>query len=65
MSKPIRYFIYFLIGVGLYFILENKDGGESLEAFHGKAPMIILGLVAAMVVLRVMVERIKKKKDEQ
>ncbi len=65
MSKPIRYIIYFLIGLSLYFILEKKDGGESLEAIHQQAPMIILGLIAVMVVLRVIVERKRKKNDEQ
>jgi hypothetical protein len=63
MSKPLRYLLYFGIGLGLYFFLEWKDGGQTLESVHQVAPMIILGVVAVMVILKIFVER-KRKKNE-
>ncbi|MFY0601070.1 MAG: hypothetical protein JXR03_15445 [Cyclobacteriaceae bacterium] len=61
-KKQYRYFLYLGIGVILYFALERKDGGESLDKFHDKAPAIILIVVVLLLVLNFIKSRREKKK---
>ncbi|MEQ8470593.1 MAG: hypothetical protein RIC35_05375 [Marinoscillum sp.] len=64
MKKPARYIIYFLIGVAIYFIIDADDNPQVLDEFHSYAPGLILVVVVLLFIVKYVLEKKKKDKEE-
>lgn len=61
MGKSLRYIVYLLIGMGLYYLLDADKNPEVLGAFHQYAPAAIL----VIVILLFAVKRVRSKREEK
>lgn len=52
MSKYYRYIIYMLIGVMIYYFAGAEENPEVLDGFRKTAPMIIVVLVIALMIVK-------------
>lgn len=62
MQKPYRFLLYFLIGVGLYFMIGADKDPKRLDGFHEHAPMLIGGIFVLILIGRYFAS--KKNKDQ-
>ena len=60
MSKPYRYFMYFMIGVLIYFIMDGDNNPERMDKIHELAPGLIIGAVVLMMIARYFISKQKK-----
>ncbi len=63
MSKYFRYLLYMLIGVMIYYFLGAEENPEVLDGFRKSAPMIIVVLVIALMIVKYI--RSKKEGDSE
>ncbi|MFY0685963.1 MAG: hypothetical protein JXQ90_02300 [Cyclobacteriaceae bacterium] len=49
-SSPVRYIIYLLIGVALYFVLYENEA--QYQTFRSKLPYLLIGVVILMLFVR-------------
>lgn len=63
MKPPIRYAIYFSIGMLLYFVIGADENPDALEEVHSLAPALIIGLVVLLMVVKYI--RHRQEKDQE
>ncbi len=63
MTKLYRYFLYFMIGILIYFVMDGDNHPELMEKIHEIAPALIIGVVVLMMIARYFIS--KHKKDER
>jgi hypothetical protein len=62
MQKPVRYLIYFIIGIMLFYTLRQEGNEDTLTTLHEYAPVIIISIFALMLFVRSIIE--KKNREE-
>jgi len=62
MQKPVRYVIYFFLGVILFFALQREGNEDVLSEIHNHAPVIILSVFALLLLVRSIIEKKNREK---
>ena len=62
MSKPVRYLLYFLLGVLIYYAIGADENPGILEEYHQYAPIYI---IAIMILLFYVKRRREQKERDQ
>jgi hypothetical protein len=61
MAKPYRYFLYFMIGVMIYFFMDGDNHPEVMDKIHSIAPGLIIGVFVLLLVARYFISKREKK----
>ncbi|MEQ8546788.1 MAG: hypothetical protein RIC03_02705 [Cyclobacteriaceae bacterium] len=62
MRKPIRYLLYFIIGIAIFYSLKQEGNEETITTIHEYAPAIIIGVFALLLVVRSVIEKKSREK---
>jgi len=62
MRKPIRYLLYFIIGIVIFYSLKQEGSEETITTIHEYAPAIIIAVFALLLLVRSVVEKKNREK---